>query len=254
MSEPVPIRWPVPAEFPAFSPAGIHLWCARLDDLPSDDRLLSADERMRARAYHFESDRRRFIAARTILRRVLGGYLEQDPAALVFQYGRFGKPALAHPGAGSGLFHPVTNDLAFNQSHAGPLWLLVVSPGRPVGVDVEEIKDLSELYLVEDRIFNPEEIAAQRSLPPLERRQEFFRRWTQREAMAKLHGVGLDLPPGADGGADGPSQLIALELAAGFACTLAYTGAPVRLRQFQWTEAVRSRSAGRLVEPALRAG
>src|SRR5438876_1219350 len=57
--------------------------------------LLCDDERRRARQFAFARDRRRFMAARAQLRRLLGARLGVDPRCVEFAYGRRGKPALA---------------------------------------------------------------------------------------------------------------------------------------------------------------
>ena len=236
MSENGSITWPVPGQFPALGSREIHLWCGWLDrtggEAPADGGWLSPDETTRARAFHFEVDRNRYVAARLNLRCLLACYLERDPATLVFNYNRFGKPTLAHQAATSSPQPPVENDLTFNQAHSGPLWLLAVARHRPVGVDLEEVKDLADLALIEDRIFAPHELARQQALPPEGRRLEFFRRWTQREAAAKFHGVGLDL--GAKQTIPDPSQIEPLAPARGYVASIAYGGAPARLRQFRW--------------------
>src|SRR5262245_26819819 len=76
----------------------VHVWRARLDLLDSQSEefrdSLSVDEQQRAARFHFEKDRRHFIAARGFLRRILGQYLRANPAELRFTYNQFGKPAL----------------------------------------------------------------------------------------------------------------------------------------------------------------
>ena len=62
------------------------------------------------------------------LRRILCSYLGGDPAALAFELGPHGKPALAG------------HDLQFSFSRSGDVALVAVSRGRPVGVDVERVK------------------------------------------------------------------------------------------------------------------
>src|SRR5436309_1175215 len=77
----------------------VHVWRAPLD-LPHD-RLeslrgaLAQDERERASRFHFERDRRRFIAARGLLREILGRYVGLSPGGLWFGYTPYGKPHLA---------------------------------------------------------------------------------------------------------------------------------------------------------------
>src|SRR5262245_4130720 len=53
----------------------VHIWRAFLDrsgpEIASLERVLSADERARARDYHFDRDRCRYIAGRGLLRMIL---------------------------------------------------------------------------------------------------------------------------------------------------------------------------------------
>ncbi len=226
------MNWPVPEALPALLDGEIHLWCAWLGAPgPGDADLggLSADEAARARALHFPAHRHHFVAARRNLRRVLGAYTGRLPTTLAFSYGRFGKPALADALEDGGSSAD-TRRLQFNQSHCGALWLLAVTRDQPVGVDVEAVRQLDDLDLLENTVFSAAELPRQQSLPSRARQTEFFRRWTEREATAKLQGVGLDpaltrVPPG---------HLVPLSPAAGYAACLAYDGPALRIRPFCW--------------------
>lgn len=164
-------------------------------------------------------------------------YLAQDPASLVFSYGQYRKPALALPTG--------ERSLQFNLSHSGSLGLLAVTRGRQVGVDVEEVRDLPDLYLIEDRLFAPHELAHQQSRPPEERQLEFFRRWTQREALGKARGTGLDsAAPIATDSVPASSHVLdtwamrPVEPAAGYVGTVAFAGGPARLGCYRWDESL----------------
>src|SRR3546814_4095124 len=77
----------------------VDLWTFSLDAEAApagrDAALLSADEAARAARFRRELDRRRFIAGRAGLRRILAAYGQADPAGLAFSYGPSGKPELA---------------------------------------------------------------------------------------------------------------------------------------------------------------
>lgn len=239
MTEEDKINWPVPAEFPPLHAREIHLWCAWLDAPdgfePDQVDCLSRDEMARAASFHFAVDRHRFIAARRNLRHLLASYVRRDPASLVFNYGRFGKPMLSHRADTNHQLDPAISNLTFNQSHCGSLWLIAVAWNQPLGVDVEQVRELTDLYLLESRIFSADELIYQQSLPHPERRLAFFRRWTEREAAAKFHGLGFDpampyVPPGQ-------SEL--LHPTPRCVATLAYGGAAIRPDKFQWSPALR---------------
>ena len=75
------------------------MWHAALDReekvLRQLESTLSLEEKARADRFHFVNDRNRFVAARGLLRELLGGYLRQAPATLEFSYGKHGKPFLS---------------------------------------------------------------------------------------------------------------------------------------------------------------
>lgn len=137
----------------------LHVWHARLDAAgwPSEEGLPAA-ERERAAAMHRGGARKRWVAARWALRRVLGRYLGRDPATIELRLGDRGKPFLADPDA----------SLRFNLSHSGELALIAVAERREVGVDVQRIGSRH---------------------PP-----RFYAEWARREAIAKCHGAGLWAP------------------------------------------------------------
>lgn len=202
-----------------------------------DFDLLCALERERAARFVFEIHRRRFVAARASLRRVLGHCLDRDPAGLAFDYTDRGRPILrASP-----------PDFDFNLAHSGDLALLALS-SRRVGVDVEQLRDMANALAIARRFFSPREVAALKRLPEDERRHGFFNAWTRKEALIKAVGAGLgaleqtevSLAPdevpavlGAPGGAEA-WQLFALEPSPGFVGAVAVQAAPPLVRLTTW--------------------
>lgn len=95
VSDPV---WSLPPDNLVLAEDQVHVWRAELD-LPEStiDCLrdtLSADEADRSERFHFPQHRRHFIAARGLLRVMLGRYLEVEPKSVDFRYGPYGKPAV----------------------------------------------------------------------------------------------------------------------------------------------------------------
>lgn len=168
----------------------IHLWAIPLDP-PAGlrerlGRTLSSDEWERARRFRFDIHRNRYIAGRGTLRTLLGAYLDRDPAALRFTYGPRGKPELVEA--------PRESWLEFNLSHSEDLGLLGVVRGRPIGVDVELQKEMSDLEQIASRFFSAEENAALAGVPGPLKKEAFFNCWTRKEAYLKAVGEGLAAP------------------------------------------------------------
>jgi len=167
-------------------------------DEPSalDHALLDDEERARSRRFVRPPDRRRFVLAHAALRLFLARCLDIPPMAVRYESGLHGKPRLQ-----AGL-----PSLEFNLSHSGELGVLAVARDRPVGVDVEQVRDVPDALDIADAHFSAVEREVLRSFPPAERQGAFFRCWTRKEAVIKAVGEGLgraldsfdvDLAPGS---------------------------------------------------------
>lgn len=183
-------QWPRAVPAPGMPVGQIHVWRAFLDitDRQRDGLLdlLSAEEAARAARFQFEQNRRRFIAARGVLRRLLGHYLSRSPEKIQLGYNAQGKPELpADTGA---------DGLCFNLSHAGPVALYAVTRARAVGIDVERIRAEVDIGQIARHFFSLPEILVLESADESERQQLFFQYWTRKEALVKAAGKGLALP------------------------------------------------------------
>ncbi|MFP4222159.1 MAG: 4'-phosphopantetheinyl transferase family protein [Phormidium sp.] len=172
------------SDWPAVPPLLSHqvwVWRLCLRDWPGgieDESVLTGAERERARRYRRQEDRHRFVLTRSWLRRLLGVYLDQDPAGLRVETTPEGKPFLAG--------FPVL----FNLSHSGDWALLGFCRDRPLGVDVEAHRSVPVLSLAR-RFFQTSEVATLEGLPPAEQERLFFEYWTAKEAYLKATGEGL---------------------------------------------------------------
>jgi 4'-phosphopantetheinyl transferase len=167
----------------------VHVWRASLHFGPADvesfRQTLSPDEISKAERFYFEEDRRHFIAARGLLRTILGRYLETDPSCLRFWYQLYGKPALVGENC---------KTYSFNLSHSHGLLLLAITRGREIGIDVEWVRAESAGQEIAERFFAPNEVAKLSSLPKAQKDEAFFRCWTRKEAYVKAKGEGLTIP------------------------------------------------------------
>ena len=185
------VSWPAPPELLMLKNDEVHIWRASLEMTPCRvktlEQLLSTDELGRAERFHFQKDRDHFVAARGILRLILGRYLLRRPKKLLFCYGPTGKPELAGEAAGRAI--------GFNVSHSHGLALFAITSGRQVGVDLEYIREDFSVGDLINELFSPGEILACKALPPDEQQRTFFLWWTRKEAWLKARGSGLALDP-----------------------------------------------------------
>jgi 4'-phosphopantetheinyl transferase len=177
--------WPELARPQDLSADEAHVWAIPFDaHAPSAEPLecLSEDERRRAEQFQFDAPRRRFVAARLALRRLLGEYLDMPAANVSLAYSRFGKPRLGEPHG---------DLLRFNLAHTSNLVLVAVTRGCDVGVDIEQLRPVHHLESIARRYLHPAE-AKDILAAPLELRHEaFLRCWTAKESVIKSIGTGL---------------------------------------------------------------
>lgn len=225
----------------------VQVWQASLDEAGQPGELtasLSADERTRAERYHFERDRRRFVACRAILRAILAPHAGVPAGEVRFRYGARGKPALDVPGGGPGI--------RFNVSHSDGLALFALTRGREVGVDVERIRAVDGADRIAERFFSVPEREALRVLAPAAQLDAFFTCWTRKEAYVKGRGEGLGYPldlfavsvtpdaparlwsAGADAAEIARWSLAALPQSDGYVAALAVEGHGWRLSSARW--------------------
>jgi 4'-phosphopantetheinyl transferase len=159
----------------------IHLWTVDATSIAEPGGffdLLSPDERERANRFRREQDWVRFVVFRAVLRKLLGRYLGQDPAAILFRYAPKGKPSVAGGG------------IEFNVSHSHDRAVYAFGVGE-LGVDVEFIREI-EIEAIARRFFTPDECVWILSSETPTR--AFFDCWTRKEAYIKAEGGGLSIP------------------------------------------------------------
>jgi 4'-phosphopantetheinyl transferase len=182
--------WIDPPPRPRLKPDQVHVWRASLDVDPSRASgllaTLSPGEKDRARRFHFLEDQSRCVAARAILRHLLGLYLDLRPTDLRLSRGAFGKPSLADAGAGDGI--------RFNLSHSGGLALYAFVLGREVGIDVELTTCVHVDELASAGFLSEGEERQLRALQGPPRQEALLRCWTRKEAYLKAIGEGMGAP------------------------------------------------------------
>ena len=114
-------------------------------------------------------------ASHTLLAEALGREREELERDLV--YGPHGKPEL--PGGP-----------AFSVSHSGPYWAVLIGGEQPVGLDIQ-VPVAASFESIAKRFFREEEAHLLATSDEAERRDLFFRLWTEREALLKAAGMSV---------------------------------------------------------------
>ncbi|MEU0677526.1 4'-phosphopantetheinyl transferase superfamily protein [Streptomyces sp. NPDC006172] len=154
---------------------------------------LDEHERETAGRFVFERDRRQYLVAHCLVRRVLSLETGMPEAEVALWRSSRGRPFLQSPPGG---LPAGARDLDFNLSHAHGYNVVAVARDRRVGVDIERLDRGAERgldWVVET--FAPQERAYLAGLPAGGRRDRTtLRLWTLKEAYAKARGLGLGLP------------------------------------------------------------
>lgn len=163
----------------------IALRHAALDGPPPSDverEWLDEVEQQRARRFHFERDRARFVAAHVFLRRELARELGVAPRALRFELGPHGKPRV------------VDSDRAFSLTHTAWHAFLAIGPIE-MGLDAEAVVAASVDAALAERVMTAEELRPWLQAGPDARVDTFFRLWSAKESVMKASGLGMKLGP-----------------------------------------------------------
>lgn len=166
----------------------IHIWQAFIDDRFNDlvdMDIFCEEEKARAQSFKFDIDRYYYLARHTLLRKILGKYI--DPEEIKFKYNDYKKPVLD--------LSPTSPDLYFNQSFSSGHFILAVCRGAEIGVDIERVKDWDKLDQVARTNFTARECRQLMEFPEDLRKQYFFKLWTRKEAVMKGKGEGFYLSP-----------------------------------------------------------
>ena len=111
--------------------------------------LLDDEERRRHASIVHAIDRRRFVVAHAVTRRIVGAALGAPPHELRWTHNPNGKPSLAGPYTG----------VEVNLSHSGDLVMVAVSARRPVGVDLQRVVPTLDCAAMARRFYPPAEAA-----------------------------------------------------------------------------------------------
>ena len=119
-----------------------------------------------------------------MLRRILAGYLRNEPQSVQFRTETFGKPCLAES----------LRSVEFTATHSQEMALIAVTQAGAIGIDLECVRPLTDLEMMIDSCLSPSERVTLETFPATSRLEYFYRYWTCKEAYLKAIGVGLDRP------------------------------------------------------------
>lgn len=161
----------------------VHIWKIYLNLYSkfSDDLydILSEDEKIKANQFIFQKECEQYILCRGFLRKILGKYLQIKPETIKFCYNLFGKPYLED------------SSIQFNLSHSSQIALIVITKGKKIGIDIEDINKFVDTNSIKEYLFLNKEIDWLHDINLLEDKELILGMWTKFEARYKAKGHGI---------------------------------------------------------------
>lgn len=144
-----------------------------------DASCLPANELQQIETISNDAARRKQLASRSCLRKVLAYYLQTKCKEIPIRRTEFGKPYLTEQG------------YFFNLSHSAERIAIAISDIGELGLDIERIRLRKSLPALARRCFAAEELSYWDGLADDDRVRQFYRFWTAKEALVKATGRGL---------------------------------------------------------------
>ena len=154
------------------------------EDWKSHLSCLSIDEQKKVLQFHYEGDKLRFAKCRSVLRKIIGMWLNKPYSSLMFKFGKHGKPHLDHH-----------TDIHFNISHTQGHAVLAFARDHEIGIDIENTQRDTDIDNVAQKVFTKKEQELLFQMDGKNRKNLFFRLWTAKESFLKATGRGLTLNP-----------------------------------------------------------
>ncbi len=170
----------------------LHIWSIATQDdhLPEDlayfEASLSPQETERYQRLKIPHVRQNFLLSRACLRYLLSFYIGLNPGELEFSLGEYGKPELGTPG--------IQPSLQFNLTHTEGRIAIALHHHRTVGIDIEQLRPVTNLDRMCNHCLTPEETQTVLPLQDASACHRFLQYWTTKEALLKAKGVGLNQP------------------------------------------------------------
>ncbi len=165
----------------------VHIWYINIEDyldrIADFYSLLNENERLRAKRFKFKKDHDCFVVSHSVLRILIGKYLNCLPKIICFNANEYGKPFV--------LFNQKPTPLEFNLSHSHERALIAITEHHAIGADIERMNHRLAGDEIVERFFSEHERLEYQILSEDQRAQGFYNAWTRKEAFIKAIGKGI---------------------------------------------------------------
>ena len=163
----------------------IEIWQADLNEymflkFNSCFQILSKEEKENANSFKMDYHRKCYILSHVILRLLLSKYTGIIPELIEIHKNKYGKPFIK------------SDELKFNISHSKDK-LAIAMASFEVGIDIEYINPNFDIYEIIDITLSESEKLNIKKLEFSLQNKQFYKYWTQKEALLKAMGTGINM-------------------------------------------------------------
>jgi len=144
-------------------------------------QMVNKEKQKKIKRFYRLEDSMRSLFAELIVRKTICEKFNILNSEVEFWANEFGKPFLAG-----------TDDFNFNVSHSSE-WIICAVGIRPLGIDIEKIKEIE----IEDMVkyfFSNQELETLNKISDCDKIKYFYELWTLKESYVKAIGKGLYIP------------------------------------------------------------
>jgi 4'-phosphopantetheinyl transferase len=141
--------------------------------------ILSLEEKQKSDSFKVAWGKKVYILTYIILRLLLSNCIGIKPELIKLYKNKYGKPFIG------------SNKLNFNISHSKTKLVIALS-AYEVGIDIEYIDPNFDVYEISDMVLSRNEKLVIEELEPDLQKKQFFLYWTQKEALLKAIGTGIN--------------------------------------------------------------
>lgn len=158
----------------------IYIWLYRIDSTAASDAIKPYGEQFGALSQYKHNSQPMRNFSFMMRRIILSGVTKTPLRELDFHHNPAGKPML------------INSSIHFSISHSGAFWCMAVREGEEIGLDIERIRKRKyETEIVTSYFLQHEQDLYFKEQSASKRTALFFQLWTEKEAIAKMHGVSL---------------------------------------------------------------
>lgn len=154
----------------------LHVYALSLESVIDTEEYLTPSEQAKRNRFIQQADKDRYSVGRYLIRTILPKYKPNLSPLFELEFTLNNKPFLQN------------SVIHFNLAHSGN-WVVLAVSNKPIGIDIEAIKQIPDQEEIMKTCFNNSEIET--IVNSSDSLNSFYKFWTRKEAILKTTGQGI---------------------------------------------------------------